>query len=531
MALFAGAENAYGTHGTPTKKPDTIKWIIRTTAVTKRGKTTAKMWEDHLDGKRPLGIICIREDATCMWGCIDYDVYGDDLTSLILKVKALKFPLLPCRSKSGGLHLYIFFKKGVPAEAVQSALQDMAAQLGIADSEIFPKQTAVLVDRGDAGNWMVMPYYGDTYGGKIQEQVGLEDTGAEMHIAKFISDGEGLRITDTQLDKLTRKRGGTDPGQPKTNRSQRGKNERNHPVPDGGPNMPFADGPPCLQTLAYEKVQRGGQNNALMQMGIYYKLRNPEHFKEDVEMAAREYLDPPGSSEGTNSTIKSLQKKDYKYMCRAEPMRHYCNTALCRSRTFGIGEADDYPRITSLARLETEPPIWFASIGGKRLQLSTDELLNYVAFVKASVNQHFASYQSMRQSDWALIVKAALDGAEEIPIPEDATETGRFLEYLEDFLTNQQAGEKPDDLFVGRPFKDDERQLYVFRIRDLQNFLIKEGMKEWSRSQLGSKLLDIGCKDESLDVSGRRVQVWTLSVGRIQQIPETTTPSRGESTI
>jgi hypothetical protein len=53
------------------------------------------MWKAHVDGERPLGIVPIRTDDTVVWGSIDYDVYGEDLTALIKKVESLKLPLVP----------------------------------------------------------------------------------------------------------------------------------------------------------------------------------------------------------------------------------------------------------------------------------------------------------------------------------------------------------------------------------------------------------------------------------------------------
>ena len=63
------------------------------------------------------------------------------------------------RSKSGGAHVYFFFKDALKAEFVQSKLTELAASLGHAEGEIFPKQSTILVDRGDTGNGLNMPYF------------------------------------------------------------------------------------------------------------------------------------------------------------------------------------------------------------------------------------------------------------------------------------------------------------------------------------------------------------------------------------
>ena len=62
-----------------------------------------------IEGKQSLGIIPIRDDNKCIWGCVDIDSYaGFDHKKLIDKIKEAKLPLVVCRSKSGGAHVFLF---------------------------------------------------------------------------------------------------------------------------------------------------------------------------------------------------------------------------------------------------------------------------------------------------------------------------------------------------------------------------------------------------------------------------------------
>ena len=81
-----------------------------------------------------------------------------------LKVWNLKLPLIVCRSKSGGAHVFLFTKENIPASLMQSKLKQMSIILGYEGSEIFPKQTEILVDRGDTGNFLNLPYYNEMKG-------------------------------------------------------------------------------------------------------------------------------------------------------------------------------------------------------------------------------------------------------------------------------------------------------------------------------------------------------------------------------
>ena len=62
-----------------------------------------------------------------------------------------KLPLIVCRSKSGGAHVFLFTKENIPASLMQSKLKEMAIILGYEGSEIFPKQTEIL--SGTWGHW------------------------------------------------------------------------------------------------------------------------------------------------------------------------------------------------------------------------------------------------------------------------------------------------------------------------------------------------------------------------------------------
>lgn len=532
MLLFSGWEGAHGTHGVPTRKPDSLKWEIRSTADTRKEPVTTALWEQHLRGKRPLGVICIREDGMCRWGSIDYDVYDTNLLELIAEVEKRKLPLVPCRSKSGGLHLFLFLREWVSASVVQSTLRDLAAQLGIAECEIFPKQTEVLVDRGDLGSWMVMPYYGDTYGGKIQEQVGLKKSGAEMMIEEFIQLSDDRSITGEQAAKLGRRR----PPRARSDMTGRAKVAQpgiEYPEPD----KPFGDGPPCLETLAENGVGAGIQNNTLLNMGIYYKKRYPDTWKEHLEEAARTLLTPPGRSEGTQSVIKSLEKKDYFFTCKVNPLCDHCNSALCRMRPFGVGEEGDYPVMMDIRFMKSEPPIFFVQFDGDRtVEVSTDELFTYTNFQKASMAQGQRLFLSMKQADWVVALKSALEKATPVDdLDDDALkevgESGKIRELLEEFLSNRYRGDSIEDLLAGRPYFDEEDKLYYFRLPDFDRYIQRDGIKNVTRGKIVKRIQEAGGKTMRKNIKTRIVRMWSVPEAVAQPMPQLTLVKKREPGI
>jgi hypothetical protein len=123
-----------------------------------------KCIQGHLDGSLNKGVVLppIRKaDNCCIWAAIDVDgeVYNNDQIKidLLKKVKELKLPLVPCYSKSKGLHLYIFFNKWTDAKTVRDILYTFLYKLGLPkDTECFPKQIELSED--ETGNGIMLPY-------------------------------------------------------------------------------------------------------------------------------------------------------------------------------------------------------------------------------------------------------------------------------------------------------------------------------------------------------------------------------------
>lgn len=490
MSLFAGFEGAHGTHGEPHREPDSLKWAIKKTARTNREPYTVEMWEAHLAGTRPLGIMPIQTAGTCMWASIDYDEYDVNLLELVARVESMGLPLIPCRSKSGGLHLFIFFSSPQPAALVQTVLRDLAAALGIAGSEIFPKQAQILAERGDLGSWMVMPYYGDTFGGKLKEQVGLRKTGGELTAEEFLRAAEKARVDDATT--LVRTKPPAHPDKPG------GKTARE----------PFDDGPPCLQHLARAGVEQGGQNNTLFMMGLYLRRKDPADWKEKLEACNARHMTPPLPAEQVVQTQRQLDKKEYEYTCSVEPMASHCDVRMCRRRKFGVGSSADYPDISGLSVIDAEPAIWFVDVGDTRLEMATEDLQRYDRFHRIAMERLHRCFMPMKHDTWTKIVAAAMQSVVVIEVSGDVTVAARFLELLEEFCTNRQRGTRREDIMSGRPWEDEEASVHYFRLRDLTKFFERENFKGLTRGQITGHLKKLGGESAQLTISGHNRMVW-----------------------
>ena len=155
--IFKGLERAHGCTKVTAPVENGVK--LKGQSFVVRRPVTDSLWEDHLNGTQSLGIIPINEENQCVWGCVDIDSYaGFDHKKLIDKIKQFNLPLLVCRSKSGGAHVFLFTEQPVTAESMRDKLTEIKTLLGYGGSEVFPKQIQ-LKSADDTGNFLNLPYF------------------------------------------------------------------------------------------------------------------------------------------------------------------------------------------------------------------------------------------------------------------------------------------------------------------------------------------------------------------------------------
>ena len=86
-----------------------------------------------------------------------------DLKFYLNIIQEKELPLIPIKSKSGGLHLYVFTKQLVKAKIIKDFLEEVLFLFKLPiNTEIFPKQTK-LGDDTDGnklnGNFINLPYF------------------------------------------------------------------------------------------------------------------------------------------------------------------------------------------------------------------------------------------------------------------------------------------------------------------------------------------------------------------------------------
>jgi len=189
--LFVGNEQRHVKNfGPPVWDEEKQKWKLKTT--TDDGPATLTHWSQHLYRSYILSVIPLLSDGTCWFACIDYDKYELDYIKICHDTDRSKFPLLPVISKSGGLHLFVFFKEPVRGELIVAALHYWAARLGFEkkDYEVFPTSTGE-----DKSTRAISMPYGDRFVDALPEQSALAGHGNRQLLENFLYLAEKMRIT------------------------------------------------------------------------------------------------------------------------------------------------------------------------------------------------------------------------------------------------------------------------------------------------------------------------------------------------
>ena len=410
-----------------------------------RKNVSDDLWEKHLQGEGPaLGIIPITEDNTCRWGCIDIDEYNFDHSKLIQSIRNLNLPLIVCRSKSGGAHVFLFTTEFISASLMQSTLKKMSAVLGYEGSEIFPKQTEILVERGDTGNFLNLPYHNEMKGLRYA----INDNGSGCTLEEFYKLYDVYSCSKEEVEKIK--------------------------IKEKKIEEAFPSGPPCLNKLASTGFGEGSRNNALFNIAVYYKQSKPDTWEDEIVKANMKFMEPPLSNSEVQQLIKSVNRKGYdKYRCKDAPINSVCQAGLCRTKRFGVGFGEEeMPQLGSLTKYTSNPPQWFLDVGETRIELKSEQLYNAGMFALACLDQANKIVPVPKVQDWKQhFLKPMMANLQEVEPLQSLDPINEITSHLQDWTTNRQSARTLDDIFNKLPFTEDE--FTYFRLEDFYAFLKK----------------------------------------------------------
>lgn len=340
----------------------------------------------HLEGTKGVGGVPILDDGTCWWAAIDFDVHGPkgrefNILELASKIEKYNYPLILCRSKSGGAHGYVFFAEPTPAAVVRPQLQRWAQVLGWADVEIFPKQVNLDAPLGERerpfGNWINLPYFGVDRTNRYAISGGKQIT-----LEYFLELAEGARY---RIDA------------------------------EAAASDEYSKGPPCLQEMVRNRIDEGNRNNALFQAAIFLKRALPDTWKVKVQEFNGLALANPLSFKEVKQITGSVNRKDYNYKCREEPCKSLCNRELCRTREFGITDGDtranELPPFDRIEKVIATPIRWVLFIKGHQIELETASLFDFTRVRQAVYEKLNILLPRMKNDEWDVHLREVAERA------------------------------------------------------------------------------------------------------------------------
>ena len=305
--LFHGNNTAHGVfvpHGTFDKSGKAIGEYR-----TDPGPVTDQLILSHLEGRQGLGVVPVYSPNLCQFCAIDIDMHDDTTLKSIRKaIYKEQFPVVPFSSKSGGLHLYMFFIEPQIAGQAIEAMDGIRRVLGLpSDTEIFPKQKTI--DKFSTGNWINLPYYN----ADATTRFAINEYGTAMSLDEALEYCKGKRTLVERVEAFME-------------------------------SLPVNDGPPCLQTLRIVGTTKL-RNEYLFSYARYARAKYPDEWETDVLKANNDLPEPVTVSELENTVLKSHRKKEYAYKCAQDPLKECCNRRLCTKRMFGVGGNETRPRL------------------------------------------------------------------------------------------------------------------------------------------------------------------------------------------
>lgn len=465
--LFRGSSLA---HGTWDKNTGNMATVLK--------PATEDDYRRHLIGELGLGIVPVNEDGKCYFGAIDVDIDTIDHKDLYERVHRRNLPITVCRSKSGGAHLYVFFREARASGDVQTILKKWASLLGFpSKTEIFPKQTRST--SANVGNWINLPYF--SAGNSVRYAV---NSHGSLTLEEFISSVKYCSGQEKVDDKVT-----TDLIQ-------------------------IDQMPPCLKELTDEGLPSGTRNVGLFSYGVFFRKSSPNGWEDKLRYHNQNFVTPPLPSREVEALIKSLGNRTYQYKCDEEPLCSHCDRKTCLQLPYGVGhkpwedEANfDEVTVANLRKILTDPPTYILEVDSRDIHLSSDEFRVHEKLRKRIFELQDRIIRPIKQNQWENKIRSLLSAKTDIEAPEDASRFGAVMNKVDDFLALCDRAKNKEDLLRGLPVISSG--VIYFQVDYLQKYLMSQRVVI-DNQDLFHVLHAKRCTHKLIKIKGKVVRAWGI---------------------
>ena len=188
--------------------------------------------------------------------------------------------------------------------------------------------------------------------------------------------------------------------------------------------------------------------------------------------------------------------------------------------------------MSSLTKIDGDPPIWILNVDEERVELSTQGLISQSQFQKDCVAQINKFPVTVNQRAWQTRIQTLLDNLTIVEFPPDATLAGEFEDLLDSFCTERARGNEKEDILQGISVWWDHR--VYFQVKDLRKHLTVNDFTHYTSNKITLRLQELEAEKTFWRVKGKGVHVWSLPqafFGEEEDIPFDLPPLQADKDI
>lgn len=471
----------------------------------------------HLNGEEGWASYPVLKDGTVKFCALDYDEYfqGSYKEDIWLEryrelsKQLVNLPIILCKTKSGGLHCYSFFKEPVKLDACHKFLDYIQQSVGLPGPwERRPIERTV----SETGSAISLPYFGGDTTGEKQAWNFAVYNGEKLGVREFLDLADEKRVDMSQESVVV-------------------KEIKN--------NVSLLDGaPPCLKTIQ----QLGGfaekrRNNGMTRLIVYWILRanaggrtidadtiykelqlkyapvfcggpRPER---ELRSSIDKYLEYWRESEQDPNSFKA------RYACSSASdviLAPHCDKDICKRCKFGrlSKRTQATCLIEHMVLWEGEPELLEIFIDGKSITMNLEDAGKVRGIEGAFWKQHKIYHTLPSAIKWREELNIWSKKWEVRQQEEENTELGLFRSEVHSALMGLGISKNNTILMSGGVLDKEDGFLY-FKYYDLIKRL--QDMKcRWymgNTQETSGALRSIGCKSARCRLTGTNpINSWTI---------------------
>jgi hypothetical protein len=450
IKYFTGLKRNYGycniKNGYTDEVTGKIKFDARDYGWAKK-EITDQDYEEHLSGVKSIGVNPCNDEGLSIFGAIDIDPkdYSNfNLQNYLKIIEENELPIIPVKSKSGGLHLYIFTKEPIKASDIRNFLEKLLFIFGLpSNTEVYPKQTSLASIDGKrpSGNFINLPYYNKT------DRVAIKPNGEEIDFDTFIKVINLNAQTKESLQEL---------GDKLINKELKKESKE------------FEDGPPCLGLICGEvestkEKLTDHRDRFLYNYMVFAKKKYPDSWETKVLDTAREFIkyDNEWGDDKVKSKNKYWKKETAGYKCNEDPIQSRCAKNICLKRKYGVGKQlnESWPEIISVTKIDYSPKpkfiLYVKLQSGKTKNISAPDVDDIILQrrLRSLIAEHTNFVPKMLKADDFQAILNSLWSTQNVEIPDPESQPAGILfrhlkEYLNDVRTTTLNGFKSGSVYI-----------------------------------------------------------------------------------